>query len=331
MDIAAFDSVEHVVVIPRNGYINRLQAMASSAILANEISASFRVLWESDVAAPAPIELLIAAESLPQGSFLDQEDLSEILPFRIDEFPQYVSRCESNQGERVVTLAGQDRGEQPLMGELSQVVEQWRPKILVIAAGGRFSLEAGSQPVTWDSPMFRALRMSWYDRVKFVSEIDSSWPELLGQPSLGLHLRYSDRSHQTPSRREVLRAVRTLVERTGVNRVFIASDSTRERERWLSTLGNSGLDAWSYSPKLVSTPKVNPAVVMALIDWRILGKTAGSVFFTESSYGYEAAVASGNFETSLALDPNHFVRLRVGVSNHVKNLTGARKRRGWLL
>ena len=330
MDTAAFDSVEQVIVLPRNGYINRLQAMASSAILANRIGANFGVLWESDSVAPAPIESIFTANSLPQGAFMGLGELNEILPFRIDKFPRYVAHCESNQGDRVVTLAGHDRGEQPLMSELSQVVKDLQPKILVIAAGGRFSMDTGSQPVTWDSPTFRASRASWYGGVKFATEIDSTWSELLGQPTLGLHLRYSDRSHQTPSRGEISKAVGKLVERTGVNRVFVASDSARERERWLSVLRSNGLDAWSYFPKLQSTPKFISGAVAAIIDWRILSQTAGSVFFQESSYGYEASVASGNFENSFGLSPNKLVSLRVGVSNHVKNIAGAPKRLGWI-
>ncbi len=43
MGTSGFGSVKKVILVPRNGYINRLQAMASSAILAESIGADFHV------------------------------------------------------------------------------------------------------------------------------------------------------------------------------------------------------------------------------------------------------------------------------------------------
>jgi 3-polyprenyl-4-hydroxybenzoate decarboxylase len=70
--------------------------------------------------------------------------------------------------------------------------------------------------------------------------------------------------------------------------------------------------------------------VLALIDWRILANAQATVYFTESSFGYEAAIASGNFDQSVALAPNSLVSLGVQVRGVVQNLLGAPKRRGWL-
>jgi len=52
MGTSGFGSVKKVILVPRNGYINRLQAMASSAILAESIGADFHVCsglltWET--------------------------------------------------------------------------------------------------------------------------------------------------------------------------------------------------------------------------------------------------------------------------------------------
>lgn len=40
--------LDRIVVVPRNGYVNRLQGWASAAILAAQLDASLHVLWEPE-------------------------------------------------------------------------------------------------------------------------------------------------------------------------------------------------------------------------------------------------------------------------------------------
>jgi hypothetical protein len=310
MGLSGFGAVKQVIVVPRNGYINRLQAMASAAILSDSIGADFRVCWESDSVAPATYEALFNLSSFPPGTFINSHEVEEILGCSLSEFPRYVTGLLVPRVGQIVTLAGHDRGEQPLIDELARVVGDTSPVTLIIAAGGRFSLDVGSQPVTWDSPEFQVNRAKWYQKILFAPEIESQCSNSFRQPSIGLHLRYSDRSHQAPSRREISTAVLKLVESTGIKRVFIASDSLTERARWLEKLRGLGLDAWSY---VSDTPSgsTNSLDLAAMIDWRFLSRTSGSVFFSESSFGHEAAVASNCFQSSVSLNPNPFVGLRV--------------------
>ncbi len=329
MGTSGFGSVKKVILVPRNGYINRLQAMASSAILAESIGADFHVCWESEPIAPAPYESLFDLSSLPSETFLASGVVEKFLGCSLSEFPRYVTNRVVSEVGPVVALAGHDRGEQPLMDEFAHLVHEVNPVALVIAAGGRFSLRAGSKPVTWDSPEFQLQRADWYQKIAFAPEIESACSQSLVEPSLGLHLRYSDRSHQTPSRREIANAVLSLVELTGINRMFVASDSSRERESWLEKLRGMGLDAWSLPPNMILGSE-NHAASAALVDWRIMSSTSGIVFFAESSYGYEAAVASGCFESSIGLDPNPLVSLRVRLGKHATNIASGPKRRGWI-
>ena len=329
MGTSGFGSVKKVILVPRNGYINRLQAMASSAILAESIGADFHVFWESEPIAPAPCESLFDLSSFTPETFLAGGIVEKFLGCSLGEFPRYVTNRVAFKVGSVVALAGHDRGEQPLMDEFAHLVHKVNPVALVIAAGGRFSLQAGSKPVTWDSPEFQLQRADWYQKISFAPEIEFACLQSSVEPSLGLHLRYSDRSHQAPSRREIANAVLSLVERTGINRMFVASDSRHERENWLEKLREMGLDAWSLPPDMIVGSE-NYAARAALVDWRILSSTSGMVFFTESSYGYEAAVASGCFESSIGLDPNPLVSLRVRLGKHAANIASAPKRRGWI-
>ena len=73
--------------------------------------------------------------------------------------------------------------------------------------------------------------------------------------------------------------------------------------------------------------------MLALIDWRILGHTPkATVYFAESSFGYEAAVASGNFDQSVALGPQHAtVSLGVQVRGVVPKTYWMRTQAPWLV
>ena len=91
-----------------------------------------------------------------------------------------------------------------------------------------------------------------------------------------------------------------MTDRTAHDTVFIASDSARERERWVSALLQRGLRPWTVRPE--SVDRSDPiSAVGALIDWRILTRSSAMVYFSASSFAEEAAVASGAFDRSIGL------------------------------
>lgn len=318
--------MRRLIVVPRNGYLNRMQAMASASILAEQLGVEFLVCWVPQVAAPAPQEVVFASES--GARFITESELEQILGYTLASFPHYVSQHDVSGVGKVATLAGHDQGEQPLMSDFSKILSSGDVDTAVIVAGGRFSMNPGSQPVTWDSVDFQNERLNWYRTLKLAPEIDSVWPELTGEPFVGLHLRYSDRSHQAPSRAEIKRAVVNLCRSAGVDRVFVASDSRKELRNWCQIISGLGLFPWVVETGSVSSGEFD-GDVLALIDWRILTNAQADVYFAESSFGYEAAVASGNFDQSVALAPNLLVSLGVQVRGVTQNLLSAPKRRGW--
>jgi hypothetical protein len=319
--------VKQVIIIPRNGYLNRFQAMASASLLAKSLGADFLVCWLPQAAAPAPQEVVFASDS--ELRFITESQLERILGFSLESFPHYVNSHDVSEIGRVITLAGHDLGEQPLMSDFAQTLHVGKYESIVIMAGGRFSITSGSQPVTWDSVDFRNDRFAWYRTLELAPQINSTSSGLIREPFIGLHLRYSDRSHQAPSRSEIKRAVVNLCERTGIDRVFVASDSLKEREHWCETLSGFGLFPWVIENDFVPHTEFT-GDVLALIDWQFLVTAQATVYFAESSFGYEAAVASGNFDQSVALSPNMLLSLGVQVRGVVQNLLDAPKRRGWL-
>ena len=273
-----------VIVQPQNGYINRIQALASSALLAREIDAEFEVQWVSDSTAPADSAHIFSPEFLK--CFASEPEAWSLEPY-----------LNYDSVSRVVTLAGLDRGEQAFMSELGILLESGVPiDEIRVSAGGKFSLGGlGSNSVVDRSGFYR-------DELKFSSEIESAVESHLSGRGefLGLHLRYSDRNHQAPTRSQVLKALAEVAQNTGVSRVFVATDSPNELPWWKSELEGLGLTPWCVDGAQVSRQDPR-AALSALIDWRLLSKSDGVVYFSESSFGEEAAVASGFFDSSVGL------------------------------
>jgi hypothetical protein len=286
-----------VIVQPQNGYINRIQALVSSALLAQEISAECEVQWVPDSTAPANPAQIFGTEFLQY--FAPKPQVWDLKPY-----------LNYDVTAGIVTLAGLDRGEQEFMPDLrallqsGQVISEIR-----ISAGGKFSLS------DIDST-FTATRSNFYRReLKFTESIESFVAnELASQGEyLGLHLRYSDRNHQAPTRKKTLKAIQDLSRDSGIRAVFIATDTPSDLPWWKSELQSVGLSAWWV--QAADLPRDDSrGGLAAMVDWRVLGKSRGVVYFSESSFGEEAAVASGFCDISIGLGPSNsrafWVRLR---------------------
>ena len=64
--------MKQIVIIPRNGYINRLQAMASAQILADQVGAELKVAWAPQDAAPAQARMVFNS-ALIGSDFISEE------------------------------------------------------------------------------------------------------------------------------------------------------------------------------------------------------------------------------------------------------------------
>ena len=178
---------------------------------------------------------------------------------------------------------------------------------------------------------FRRRRASAYEALQLNPEIDSHAVARIQQhrPFLGLHLRYSDRNHQAPTRRQISAAVEQLTEDSGLTSLFIASDTRSEQERWSIIARESGLEPWSAAP--VTLDRSDPRSALgALIDWRILGGSEAMVFFSESSFAEEAAVATGHWEDCRGLASSSSRSLWVRVSTLARAAQTYPRRHGWL-
>ena len=291
--------IEEVVVFPMSGYINRLQTIASAAILADQLGAQLRICWIPFHLAPSLAEAVFSKNFCDE--FLIAEDLArnEFL-LDVDRIPLYV-----NQSAQGVSLRGADKGEQALMAELEQAIQSGASRVLAIVSGGSFHRDVPG----YSFEAFRQEKSNFYRALRLHPEIERSVNEMLGihsAPYLGLHLRYTDRSSQAPLDRSIRKALTSQSKATGISSILVAADSVQSRDRWVSECRTLGLEPWYIDHSTMK--REDPlSAHPALIDWKLLGHASRLVYFTASSFAVEAAVMSGSWRESTGLDP-HLLR-----------------------
>ena len=327
MQAPAAGLVERLLVYPRSGYTNRLQAIASSAILARQLGARFQICWELEEVVPGGAQETFT-DAFCDEFVLDADQVRSDYGFRREELPRYLN---VDPARRLVVLAGHDRGEQVFMSELSAALtEPCNPTTLVIIAGGQFFMPAAGVPDREWLEEFRNLRCSYYRELPLNSTIEGSVSNSLAgrEPFLGLHLRYSDRAHQAPLEAEIRRALIKIRDASGLASVFIASDTAKARTKWVTECKSLGLQPWFIEQDVWDRSKTGSGYA-ALVDWRVLGHSQRLVYFSESTFAVEAAVAASAYDRSIALAPN----LRQGAAVKSRELIRAAvtypKRHGW--
>lgn len=316
-----------VIVFPQSGYINRIQAIASSVMLAEDLNSISRVCWLKDPVSPA------SAESIFDSSFYAAHFLTEAEA--LDEFGREGSsipnHLTADLASGSISLAASHLGEQYFMPELRAKLESGSFDTLLIRAGGKFTLAGDSELTRNQSSSFRDRRMDFYSQPFLHPDIETPASAAISEhaPFLGLHLRYSDRSHQSPSRAQIRTALADLQTRTGLNSLFIASDTASERGRWLEISKELGFTPWTVDPGSLVRGDAS-AAIGALVDWRILGGSQAMVYFAESSFAEEAAVATGNFDTCIGLRASSGRVLQVKAGEYLRALVSYPRRHGWL-
>lgn len=276
-------AVERVVVIPRNGYVNRLQAWASSAALAAEWDAPLSVCWEPESIAPASASDLFESRTLHQ--WMSPAEVEELCGVRHQELPRYLTHIPERS---VVVLAGHDHGEQVFIPELLTLVDSAvQPLRIVIIAGGIFGAV--------DEATQRRYRHEFYRRLPWKQSIAERVESVIGENSnfLGLHIRQTDRSRQAPTSRQLIEAVQQLKDASGLSSIFVAADTSPALVAWQQVLSDMGLEAWTAGTSDHARDSVD-AGIAALVEWQVLGRSRGLVFSASSSFGAEAAVAAGD-------------------------------------
>lgn len=290
--------LERIIVVPRNGYANRLQAWASAAILGAELDVPVSVLWEPQPVATASATDLFGARVV-QRSFITGVQVDAIVGVGHEELPRYL-HVDRERG--TVSLAGHDLGEQAFMDRLGwALADDCRPHTLLVIAGGKFHLP--------EAEGFTRQRAVFYSTLEWSEPINLHVSQLLADrpPYLGLHIRQTDRSSTAPPARAIRHALNGLHDGTGLESLFIAADTEQAREQWRAIATLHGLTPWTSEATAFDRAEVE-AGVAALVDWIVLGRSRALVYSAASSFGEEAAVATGHADDCLALSASPALR-----------------------
>ena len=302
-------SLERIIVVPRNGYANRLQSWASASILASELDVPLSVVWESQPVAATPAPALFSPRTV-ESTFIASDELTEILGSRHDDIPRYVHQ---DHARGFVSLAGHDKGEQFFMSDLLALIESPDcPATLVIIAGGLFALPGMKD--------FDALRKAFYQRLSWSAEIDERVAEAMSSRDrfIATHVRQTDRSNEAPTRHQIRKAIELLHESTGCDSIFIAADSESARSQWCAWTSEIGLKSWSLLNQQRDRFDER-AGIDALVDWRLLAHSQGVVYTRGSTFGHEAVVAAGVQGTSAGIEASRVVQTSRQLFVHVRN------------
>jgi len=311
--------LQEVVVIPRNGYANRLQAWACASILASDVGAGLSILWEPEAVAIATLDDLFMAA--PAQTTVVQSNLfRERFGRRHEELPRYLSIDAEHD---MVVLAGHDQGEQAFMSELSTLLQtENAPSTLVIIAGGLFQL-----PHTQNLGPRRA---DFYRNLAWSREIDERTSQARqGRVDYGgLHIRNTDRSRQAPTSRAIEAALAKMLRETGQRNLYIAADTNDAASQWRARARHLGYEPWSM-PHPDRDRATTSGGIDALAEWRVLGGTRAMVHPAASTYSTEAAVASGFVESACALSASPVLQGGRAARDFAASvLTYPRRRRG---
>ena len=288
---ASLDNISRVVVVPRNGYANRLQAWASASGLAEEIGASAQVFWEPETVAAARPEDLFESAWFKERS-ISTDELSDLIGGDHTSLPRYLTH---DAGRAVISLAGHDHGEQTFMAELLELGRSLStPQTLIIIAGGKFHVTEEAQA--------RTARQIFYRSLQWNSAIDDLLRNVT--PSDGryaaLHIRTTDRSIEAPSQASIRRALEQVRHDFAQRSLFVCADSAESRRVWSEQARSLGFEPWTVDD--VEYDRSLPANgVSAMVDWRLLAEAEIVIHPRESTFSSEATVAGGTWDRSIPL------------------------------
>ena len=318
--MGSMTSVAKVVVIPRNGYANRLQAWASAAIVARRWGAPLEVCWETEAVAPAEVHSLF--RSAGEGAaFISSEELERLLGGSHERLPRYLTHVPE---DGIVTLAGHDSGEQPFMADLDRLANETTKAVtVVLIAGGRFHVP--------DETDFESKRRDFYRSLDWSETITERIDDVYSNvgPYIGLHVRGTDKAITAPTQRSLEQSILAVADGTGIDSIFVAADTAGTRTMWVNRLKGHGKDPW-FVDATTHDRGSSRAGIDALVEWILLARAAAMVFAEDSSFGHEAAVCTLRPEMNMGLTAPAWQQTARKVTNVIQAGLTYPARHGWV-
>lgn len=283
--------VKTLIIIPVNGYINRLRAIASAFHLSDELGIPLKIYWKTeDIARTSYLEIF--EDSFIESYFITTNNFKEDSDFDLDSIQPYLN---IHRNHKIITLAGFDKGEQFFIPEIVELLKDpvYYEYQLIIKAGGKFALELNED--------FDLARSAFYRHIKFNVSI-LNYVDTISLPDsyIGLHLRTTDRSLTAPSNRQLIQGCLSLSKYLAVKNIFVCSDDLSYAEQISTLLIKNNLHVFSSNAAVVDRSNSSSAF-FAITDWIILSGSTATVYHGESSFSQEAKLLNKNPDLSMDL------------------------------
>ena len=301
-----------IIAIPRNGFGNRMQMLASSQLMATQLNAELFVHWTEQSVFRAPHQEIF--EEIPGVSFLDHSTSDSPISLELPTFTNF------DRDKNRITLKNLRVGDQAFMPTLRRMLRRYpEASEIWIESGEKFLL--GQKRSFKDSTEFRKSRMDFYKEIKFnkrIIENSNSLLRQLGSEYYAIHIRDTDRKSETVNNESLINEI--LGNRSNIKlpkkKFFIASDNSIRGAELKDLLSQKGFEAFFDANK--NRDRLNPDEVQgSVVDWLALKGARTVVSFGGTTFSYEAVVAGNSFNSRVHLKPKILRRCLKKLSKEV--------------
>lgn len=287
-----------IYVLPVNGYVNRLRAIASASIFATHFGEDrIGVIWNKEKIAPSHYSKFLQQQQ-------DKIQLLDVKELEIRDFPNFKHIPEGisfNRDKRFILLKGGKMGEQFYLAELEKLLEEkaFNRFRLLIVSGGNFFLSA----VTVEQ--YEKKKSQFYNQLKFSSEVlnlVNKFKYEVTESYIAVHIRSLDLRSKNPSLRQVIKKITEINFNKNLP-IFIASDSQYKKNKLYRKLVKLDFTVLTHSGPLDRLKE--DSAVSTIFDWIIIANSS-LLICGESSFSEESVFMSCGLTRRIALKPSVF-------------------------
>jgi hypothetical protein len=281
-------SKKYLIVLPVNGYMNRIQAIVSGWLLATQLNYEFKVYWVPEKNAPSNVDDIFNADFL-QNYFIDSNQWKIFSTLGPNNFPKYLTFLNGD-----VFIQGLDKGEQKFIQRMVNVEIKNHTRNIYIKGGSNFYATIFN-----DFTSFQISKKNLFHVNLFSADLlvdFNKFKSILPSNYIGLHLRSTDRIFEFPPDKKLLRKILEISVLIDTRDVFIATDNPIVLEKWSELLRHNGLIVHAQTNITYDRTNLGSAK-SALLDWLALVNCTsliqtGFSTFSEEAFVYSESISS---------------------------------------
>ena len=277
-----------LIVIPVNGLFNRIRTMVSAAIIAKKYNYKVHIIWDGEIMCNCSYDDIFDDNNDLWELIEPEKSYNQSLGNLLKNIPPYLNKISKS----TISLRGLDKGEQFFMKDFISSSRN----IKIIQAGGNFYDDENMSKYE-----YVVEKSKIYNSIKWNKTVLSSIPKDIFSSLnfiLGVHLRYTDSIDDAPNDDTLYKSIDEIMKDKNNNdkNLLLISDCQSEKDKAYNNLKKKYKNI--YTTQIDSYDRGSTEGMQGgLRDWIILSKTSQILFYSYSSYGYEACVPNMLFKS----------------------------------